>query len=342
VSAEVENDSGMPYADILAVLARIENDYPDLAAAALTHEVDRLLGREQVSAQPPPPSATREQERSRPPRSSAFVWYKQIADALPPVMTREATIAAAQAIEAGLFAEGKLVSSGPLMTVLYIDDLNTLMDIGREAFRMLIVSNLRLVFYWSKSVTAELGQDWAQDAFQAGCLGLIRGIQGWDYKMGYTLSTYVSWHIRQSIHLWRCNEVALIRLPVHVREGLHVDPDGLSPAIKGAALRALDVVSIEDITEDDPALVFDGDIEEIAKRAEMDRIVPQLLAHLTEREAQVLKLRHGLGHMSDEPMTLDAIGRILGVTGERIRQIEDKAAKKLLEHPLRAALVDLW
>ncbi len=216
------------------------------------------------------------------------------------------------------------------MTVFYTDDLHTLMDIGREAFRMLIVSNLRLVFYWSKSVTAEgFGQHWAQDAFQAGCLGLIRGIQGWDYKMGYTLSTYVSWHIRQNIHRWRCNEIALIRLPVHVWERLHVNSDGLSTAIKGAALRALDIVPIEDIAEDDPALVFDGGIDEIVKHAEIDRIVSHLLAHLTEREAQVLKLRYGLGHVSDEPMTLDAIGRILGVTRERVRQIEDKAVKKL-------------
>jgi len=342
VSAEVENESGRAYIDILAVLARIENEYPDLAAAALTNEVDSLLGRERVSAQPAPPSTAREQERSRRSRSSAFVWYKQVAAALPPVMTREATITAAQAIEAGLFAEEKLVSNRSFMTVSYMDNLHTLTDIGREAFRMLIVSNLRLVFYWSKSITAELGQDWAQDAFQAGCLGLIRGIQGWDYKMGYTLSTYVSWHIRQSIHRWRCNEVALIRLPVHVWEGLHVDSDGLPTAIKGAALRALDIVPIEEIAEDYPAFVFDGGIEETAKRAEMDRIVSQLLIALTEREAQVLKLRHGLGRASDEPMTLDAIGRLFGVTRERIRQIENKAVEKLLEHPLRAALVDLW
>jgi DNA-directed RNA polymerase sigma subunit (sigma70/sigma32) len=105
-----------------------------------------------------------------------------------------------------------------------------------------------------------------------------------------------SWHIRQQIQRWRWNEVALIRLPVHVWERLESDPDSLSAAIKAAALQALDIVSIEDVQEDDLSLVWDGDLEETAWRTDMDRIFAQLFDDLTEREADVLKLRHGLGN----------------------------------------------
>jgi RNA polymerase sigma factor (sigma-70 family) len=341
VAAEIGDDSSVSYADILGVLARIENDHPDLAAAALIHEVDSLLGREPTSTRPAMRTTSREQKRSRSPGDSAFAWYQPIAAALPAVMVPEATIAAAKAVEAGLLAEEKLVFSRSAMTVSHMDDLQMLMDEGQEAFHLLIVSNLRLVFYWSKGVMAELGQDWVQDAFQAGCFGLIRGIQGWDYKMGYTLSTYVTWHIRQSIQRWRWNDVALIRLPVHVWERLHANSDGLSTTTDAAVLRALNIVRIEDIAEDSPVLICDDDIDEIARHAEINRLVTHLLARLTEREAQVLKLRHGLGGVSHEPMTLEAIGRVIGVTRERIRQIEDKAVKKLRNDPMRAALVDL-
>ena len=118
--------------------------------------------------------------------------------------------------------------------------------------------------------------------------------------MGYTLSTYVSWHIRQQIQRWRWNEVALIRLPVNVWERLESDSDDLPAATEAAALRALDMVSIEDVDEDELPLVWDGGLEKIAKHAEMVRIIAQLFNDLTEREADVLRrLRDGLGDVSD-------------------------------------------
>lgn len=343
VSNEADTDPDASHADILAVLARVESNHPDLAADALTREVDSLLGRKPMHIQPTRPVEARASARSRSPEGSAFGWYARIAVALPPVMSPEQTIAAARAVEAGLFAEEQLDTlDHAAANSALIRDLRTLISEGREAFRMLVVSNLRLVFHWSKGVASSLGESWAQDAFQAGCLGLIRGLQGWDYAKGYALSTYVSWHIRQQITRWRWNEVALIRVPVHVWERLESDADDLPSATRTAALRALDIVPIEDVGEDDLALVWDGGIEEMAEHAEIDRIVGQLLRHLTEREADVLRLRHGLGEVSDEPMTLDAIGQIYGLTRERIRQIETKAIEKLQEHPLRAALMDLW
>ena len=310
MTSDVDKDAGALHADIQAILARVESDHPDLAAAALTREVDSLLGRKPTPIQPARPAETRAPKRSRSPEDSPFAWYQPIVAGLPPVMSSEQTIAAARAVEVGLFAEERLDDlDRATVTRMHMSDLRTLIDEGREAFHTLIVSNLRLVFHWSKGVASSLGKDWAQDAFQAGCIGLIRGLQSWDYTTGYTLSTYVSWHIRQQIQRWRWNEVALIRVPVHVWERLESDPDGLSAATRAAALQALDIVSIEDVEEDDLPLVWDGGLEEVARHAEMDRILAQLFDDLTEREADVLKLRHGLGHMSDGPMTLDAIGQ---------------------------------
>jgi RNA polymerase primary sigma factor len=343
VSSDADKDASASLADILAILARVEGDHPDLAPGALTREVDSLLGRQPAPVQVVRPANMRAPKRSRPPEGSVFAWYQRIVAVLPPVMSPERTISAARAVEAGLFAEEKLGTlDHRAVTSAHIHELRTLISDGREAFRVLIMSNLRLVFHWSKGVASSLGEDWAQDAFQAGCIGLIRGLQGWDYTKGYALSTYVSWHIRQQITRWRWNEVSLIRVPVHVRERLESDSDDLSGATLSAARQALNIVPIEGVDGDDPALIWDSGLEEIVDHAEINRILAQFLRDLTERETDVLKLRNGLSDVSDEPMTLDAIGQMYGVTRERIRQIESKALEKLQEHPLRAALIDLW
>jgi RNA polymerase primary sigma factor len=339
---DVNNNAAALHADIQAMLTRVESDHPELAAAALTREVDSLLGRKPTPIQLPRPAEMRAPKRSRSSEDSLFAWYQPIAAGLPPVMSSEQTIEAARAVEAGLFAEERVYALGrATITRTDMCDLCTLIDEGQDAFRMLIVSNLRLVFYWSKGIASSLGEDWAQDAFQAGCIGLIRGLQSWDSTKGYTLSTYVSWHIRSQIQRWRWNEVALIRLPVHVWERLESDSDDLSAAIEVAALRALDIVPLEDVAEDDLSFAWDGGLAEIDRLVEVDRLVAQIIDLLTVQEADVLMLRYGVGDMSDGPMTLDAIGKIYGVTRERIRQIERRAITKLQKPSLRAALIDL-
>jgi len=344
MTADIDNDAEAPHADIEAVLARVERDHPDLAAAALTREIDSLLGRMPMSVQPTRAAEMRARRRSRPPEDSPFAWFQTVAAQLPPLLSYEQTVAAARAVEAGLLAEERLDAlDGARVTAKYLRELRelrTLVDEGREAFQALIASNLRLVFHWSKGLASSLGEHWAQDAFQAGCIGLIRGLQGWDYMQGYSLSTYVSWHIRQQIQRWRWNEVALIRLPVHVWERLQSDAGDLSAATRAAALRALDIVALEDVQEE-PSLAWDGGLEEATRRNDLHRLIAQLLEDLTPREADVLMLRHGLGAMSDGPMTLDAIGHVYGVSRERIRQIETQALEKLRGHRLHAALLDL-
>jgi RNA polymerase primary sigma factor len=244
-------------------------------------------------------------------------------------MSSERSIAAAKAVEIGLLAQDRLdTSHRSVLTQIESRDLRRLVEQGQAEYELLILSNLRLVFHWSRWVAKSVGVDWVQDAFQAGVFGLIRGIQGWDYNMGYTLSTYVSWHIRQQIQRWRVNESLNIRIPVHMWERLQsTQRDGTNQNDE-SALRALRVISLDEVPEGDPAFVWDGGIETSAEEADLSRAVESVLSVLTEREVHVLMLRHGLGSRYGEYLTLDAIGEILGVTRERIRQIEAKRSRR--------------
>jgi RNA polymerase primary sigma factor len=341
LTSNVTDDAGPSDAGLLALLSRIENESPRLTSAILTREVDSLLGR--APARATRPSRAEDFEDDRRPPSTTFEWYQPIVAALPPVLDSEQTVAAAMAIEAGLFAQERLSHVDPAaVTRTHLRQLHILVEEGEAAFRLLTLSNLRLVFHWAKGVAQSLGEDWVQDAFQVGCMGLMRGLQGWDYTMGYALSTYVSWHIRQAIQRWRANEVTLIRIPVHVWEKLASDADDLSTEIRNAAVRAQDVASLDELAEeylDDPvrddvhdSLIWDGGLAAAASQVDRFRLVDALLGTLTEREAAVIRLRCGLDSTDSEPMTLDAIGQVFDVTRERIRQIERKALTKMREH----------
>jgi RNA polymerase sigma factor (sigma-70 family) len=137
------------------------------------------------------------------------------------------------------------------------------------------------------------------------------------------------------------NEVGLIRIPVHVLEKLESSADDLSAEIKAAASRARNIVSIDDLDEDDTTMSWDGAIEAGVLAADRRRIVGALLRSLPEREAVILKLRHGLGDASDEPQTLDIIGKKLGLTRERIRQLEGRAMGQLRVDPFARELYSL-
>lgn len=329
-------------ADLLSFLECIEQANPELAADVLTREVDSLLGRKPALAKGlvRAPLPERKPQRRK---SSAFDWYQPIVAKLPPVLDAERTAEAAAAVEVGLFAEERLNRFDPARTALSeVADLHTLIERGRSEYRLLILSNLRLVFHWSKGIAQSIGEDWVQDAFQAGCIGLMRGLQGWDYTIGYTLSTFVSWHVRQAIQRWRTNEVSIIRIPTHVWEKLESGAGDFTTEIEAAAVRAQNIVSIDDLGEDDAeAMSWDGGIYDAVLTAERRRIVDVLLRSLPEREAMVLQLRHGLSDFSDEPQTLDMIGRIFHLTRERIRQVEKSAIDSLREHPLAHGLDDL-
>lgn len=264
---------------------------------------------------------------------------------MPPLLDHAETIVAARQIEIGLFAEERLENGG-LIPNSTRRELRTLADEGRRAFELLTLSNLRLVFHWAKGVATSVGEDWVQDAFQAGCIGLMRGLQGWDYTKGYQLSTFISWHIRQQIQRWRMNETSMIRVPVHVWSKLDAEMsrDGADSLLDAARL-ALDIAYLEDLSEDEieslkQTCESDDPLFAVAVDIDRRRQIDELLATLDERAEMVIRLRNGLGDR-DEDMTLDAIGAIYGVTRERIRQIEKKAMDALRLHAPEVGLDEL-
>lgn len=312
--------------EIVALLQRIESAAPGQFDSRLSAEVDSLLGRSGVASgrvEGDPRSGFRLRERRSQPR---FAWYASISLATP-ILSETEVHTAARDVEIGLFAREALEANGNLDRD-ELADLHTLIESGEAAYLRLILSNLRLVFHWSKGVARSLDEQWAQDAFQAGCIGLMRGLQSWDHAKGYKLSTYVSWHIRQAVQRWRANEVSLIRLPVHVWDALNSDTAEVDPQLQKLADRATNIRSMNRLHDVRDNLVWDGGLHEAAEAIERRQIVLRMLDRLSEREADVLRLRFGLGAI-DEPLTLGQIGEVFGVTRERIRQIEGGAFMKL-------------
>lgn len=315
-------------ADALAFLERFLQDNPALAQDTWAREVDNLLGR---------PAAREVSPRGR--RASAaayetdddspgFGWYQELLSRVPVLDEGRVELAAAR-VEAGLLAEERLAERGDEISSADRLDLYEMVRIGREEWNWLVLANIRLVFHWSKGVARSIDSDWAQDAFQVGCLGLIRGLQGWDYRLGYKLSTFVSWHIRQAIQRWRANDVLIIRLPVHVWEALGSQDSDLSSAVRAAVERATNLESLEakllDRGED---IAWSGGIDAIDEIIDRSRLAERLLGGLDDRSRGILESRFGF---FDEPMTLDQIGAVWGVTRERIRQLEHKALTSLRE-----------
>lgn len=318
--------------EALRFLEQLALDSPSLADATLDAEVDALLGRAPTTT--PTKATTNEpikldEDDERADDDDDFSWYGALLAGIPPLDDYK-TADAARAVEVGLFASERLEQlDRSTVTRRELSELYTLVEEGQTAWNWLILTNIRLVFHWSKGVARSIDPDWAQDAFQVGVLGLMRGLQGWDYSMGYRLSTFVSWHIRQHIQRWRANEVTLIRLPVHIWERLNREPDALPDDVVALIDRAQNLASFEAMRDRDEDEAWDGGLGDTEERADRDRLVATLFDGLTEQQADILRRRHGLGEDSPEPMTLEEIGVVYDVTRERIRQIEKKTMDKL-------------
>jgi RNA polymerase primary sigma factor len=291
------------------------------------------------------------------PSSDLFRQYLREIGRIP-LLTAAEEVELARRVEAGLFAEEKLSNTPDLDSELALD-LDRLVVMGRMAKRRLIEANLRLVVSVAKRY---VGRGLTMlDLVQEGNLGLIRAVEKFDYARGYKFSTYATWWIRQAMSRALADQARTIRVPVHVVELINrvvrvqrrmlqergYEPTAdevaaqldLPPERVGEVLRlAQEPVSLHAPVgeEDDVALgdlIEDGDAASPVESAAfllLKEHLEAVLSTLGERERKVVQLRYGLA--DGRPRTLEEIGRIFGVTRERIRQIESKTLNKLRDH----------
>ena len=278
-----------------------------------------------------------------------------------PLLTAADEVRLSQAIEAGRDASERLRANATAN-----DDetanLEAIVREGEAARATLTASNLRLVVSVARRYSNR-GMPLI-DLIQEGNLGLLRAVEKFDWRRGFKFSTYATWWIRQAVTRAIADDARTIRIPVHLYDvinrlrrlsgqlhqelGREPTDDELSTALDMSVdrIRELNQVlaqpisldgfvgedtetRLSDVVADDAA----ADLESVAEQRLLQEQIRDLLMTLTSRERQVIELRFGL--QDDQDGTLTSIGREIGVTRERIRQIEATALRKL-RHPSRA------
>ena len=278
------------------------------------------------------------------------------------LLNAEQEVDLSERIEAGLYAQHLLDTEFDKMDFKRRRELKWAANDGKRAKDHLLEANLRLVVSLAKRYTGR-GMLFL-DLIQEGNLGLIRAVEKFDWKKGFKFSTYATWWIRQAITRAMADQARTIRVPVHMVEvinklsrvqrqmlqdlGREPTPDELARELDMPVEKVQEVQKYgrEPISLHTP-LGEDGDSEFGDLIEDTDAIAPsdavafsllqeqfkQVLETLSPREAGVIKMRYGLE--DGQPKTLDDIGRVYGVTRERIRQIESKTMSKL-RHPSRS------
>jgi RNA polymerase primary sigma factor len=290
-------------------------------------------------------------------------YLKQIGKV--PLLNAEQEVELAKRIEAGLFAEEKLAEDmgGPGSAARL--DMEWIAEDGRRAKNHLLEANLRLVVSLAKRYTGR-GMLFL-DLIQEGNLGLIRAVEKFDYTKGYKFSTYATWWIRQAITRAMADQARTIRIPVHMVEvinklarvqrqmlqdlGREPTPEELAAELDMTPEKVIEVqkygrepISLhtplgEDGDSEFGDLIEDSEAIQPGEAVSFTLLQEQLhsvLDTLSEREAGVVSMRFGL--TDGQPKTLDEIGKVYGVTRERIRQIESKTMSKL-RHPSRSQVL---
>jgi RNA polymerase primary sigma factor len=282
-----------------------------------------------------------------------------------PLLDAGQEVELARRIEAGLFADHKLADRSGLLRPGQSSDLERVAEDGRTAKNHLLEANLRLVVSLARRYTGR-GMLFL-DLIQEGNLGLIRGVEKFDYTKGYKFSTYATWWIRQAITRAMADQSRTIRLPVHMVEvlsklarvqrqmlqdlGREPTPEELAAELDMTPEKVIEVqkygrepISLhtplgEDGDSEFGDLIEDSEAIQPGEAVSFTLLQEQLhsvLGTLSEREAGVVSMRFGL--TDGQPKTLDEIGKVYGVTRERIRQIESKTMSKL-RHPSRSQVL---
>ncbi|WP_405149571.1 RNA polymerase sigma factor [Sphaerisporangium sp. NBC_01403] len=273
------------------------------------------------------------------------------------LLTAAEEVELAKRIEAGLYAEHKLETE--TLSASRRADLEWIAEDGRRAKDHMLEANLRLVVSVAKKYT-DRGMA-LLDVVQEGNLGLIRAVEKFDYSKGYKFSTYAMWWIRQAIQRGFADSARTIRLPVHVLEllsklsrierdmhqrfgreptpeELAVELDKTPDQIEELLRTSRQPISLNATIGEDGETTI-GDLIEDVDAPEASEVVDRqllgaelrgVLGNLTPREAKIMALRFGL--IDGKPHTLDEIGKHLGLTRERIRQLEKESLSKL-RHP---------
>ncbi|MDB5184836.1 MAG: polymerase sigma 70 [Candidatus Saccharibacteria bacterium] len=290
------------------------------------------------------------------------------------LLTAEEEVDLSKKVEAGLYA-ARLLSGEPIgertaaqlqrMPKAMRRDLEQVSQEGTAAFSHLLEANLRLVVSLAKRYQGR-GLE-LLDLVQEGNLGLVRAVEKFDYTQGYKFSTYATWWIRQALQRSLADQGRTIRVPVHMSElitkvtsterrltaELGRDPTSAEVGtelemtadkveeIKGyrrepTSLQAIvgDDAELNDFIED----LDSPDPEKAVEFSSMQRALKDALSSLPPRSAKVIRMRFGLD--DGVPQTLDAVGRVLGLTRERIRQIERDSLDELRSGGRAEALRD--
>nr|WP_245941629.1 sigma-70 family RNA polymerase sigma factor [Vallicoccus soli] len=311
-------------------------------------------------AESPELEATRDLDEVAPTADLVRVYLTEVGRT--PLLTAEQEVDLSERIEAGLYADHLLREAeeqGVELDPLRLRDLRALAHDGRDAKLHMVRANLRLVVSVAKKYSHR-GVPFL-DVVQEGNLGLIRAVEKFDYRKGYKFSTYAMWWVRQAIGRGLAEQARTIRLPVHVQEELSkvnrvrrdlsqelgrpatdeevAEQTGHAPERVAELLRvSRDPISLDspvgdegdtsfgDLVVDDGGVSALDTVEHQAMIGELGKIIDQLPA----REALIVRMRYGLA--DGRPRTLDEIGAQLGLTRERIRQLEKLALAKL-RHP---------
>ncbi|MFP7706855.1 RNA polymerase sigma factor [Trueperella sp. LYQ141] len=289
-------------------------------------------------------------------------YLKQIGKV--PLLNAAEEVELAQRIEAGLYAQ-HILNTTEIEDRKYRRELELISRDGANAKKHLLEANLRLVVSLAKRYTGR-GMLFL-DLIQEGNLGLVRAVEKFDYAKGFKFSTYATWWIRQAITRAMADQARTIRIPVHMVEVINklarvqrqmLQDLGREPTTEELAVE-LDmteekVIEVQKYGREPISLHTplgeDGDSEFGDLIEDSEAVVPddavgftllqdqlnQVLDTLSEREAGVVAMRFGL--TDGQPKTLDEIGKVYGVTRERIRQIESKTMSKL-RHPSRSQVL---